>query len=99
MAKAKFKKVSEWIEQSSMSEFMLIENEVERETAKAIAFKGFKWNVSATDQKPASIWVPKSQATAVVNDYYNNAPEKCYLIPSWLFSSKCDDGFSFCYEM
>lgn len=82
-----------------MSEFILVENQVERETDKAIAFKGFKWNSSVTDQNPASIWIPKSQAALVDNDYYETAPEKCYLIPSWLFLSKCDDGFSFVYEL
>ena len=87
-------KVSEWVAQGGMaSGTYLIENSVERETDKAVAFKAEKYN-SFGNLKPALCWVPKSKLTPVVNDFYVNARAGLmYLMPHWLYSAKSDEGF------
>jgi|DEB0MinimDraft_10_1074344.scaffolds.fasta_scaffold96700_1 hypothetical protein len=81
----KLSKVSEYIEQGGMaSGAYLLENPA-KETKKAIAFPGVKFN-SYGNPYDALIWFPKSQLVEVENDYYtNNAPAKMHLCPEWLY--------------
>ena len=92
MAKAKFTKISDWLEAGAMdSGFSLIEG-VAKETQNAIAFNAEKWNRAANLYKTI-VWFPKSQAVVVENDYYEKADKVLYLFPNWLFDAKRTDGY------
>lgn len=94
MSKAKFSKVSEWIAAGACETgFYMLENP-DTISERALAFKANKRNEYG-NAKPALCWVPKSQAKEVVNDFYIHAPSTVYLIPEWLYTSKCDDGYEF----
>lgn len=82
----KISKVSEYIALGGMaSGAYLLENPA-KETEKAIAFPGVKFN-SYGNPYNGLIWFSKSQLVEVENDYYtNDAPAKMHLCPEWLYS-------------
>lgn len=91
-AAAVFTKVSEWIAAGNMKSGYYSLERIECETEKAIGFKAEKYNEFG-NLMPATCWIPKSKLQAVTNDFYVNGPAKMFLVPSWLYSAKSDDGF------
>lgn len=80
----KISKVSEYIALGGMdSGAYLLENPA-KETGKAIAFPGVKYN-SFGNPYNGFIWFPKSQLVEVENDYYTNGSETMHLCPAWLY--------------
>lgn len=82
------KTVSEWINNGAFeSNFYLLEN-VAKQTEKAIGF-----HCSKEGNVPAICWLPKSQIKPIKNDYYPNGDETMFLIPSWLYNRKTEEGY------
>jgi hypothetical protein len=81
-----FTKVSEYIAAGAMqTDWFLIEELPQGETEKALAFSAIKFN-SYGNPYLGKAWVPKSQILELVNDFYtNDAPEKMFLCPGWLY--------------
>lgn len=83
-ALAEIKTVSEYQNAGGMKIGFLLEG-AEKETEKAIAFPGVKFN-SYGNPYNALIWFPKSQLTPVENDFYTDRiGETMYLCPEWLY--------------
>lgn len=89
---AKFAKVSEWIAAGNMKTGLYVVEKVSRETDKAVGFTCEKYNEFG-NLKPSVCWVPKSKVQSVENDFYANGPKQMFLIPSWLYSSRSDEGY------
>lgn len=75
--------VSEYLNAGGMEIGYLLEDPA-KETAKAIAFRGVKFN-SYGNPYNGLIWFPKSQLREVRNDFYTNGPKTMYLCPAWLY--------------
>ena len=81
----KISKVSEYIKRGGMSSGAYLLESPAKETEKALAFPGVKYN-SYGNPYNGLIWFPKSQLTTLENDYYTNeAPAQMYLCPEWLY--------------
>lgn len=94
----KFTKVSEWVEAGVMStSYLALENEVVKETEKAIAFKVMKTKSCGFGGLIESVcWLPKSSVMRVVNDFYTvDAPNYMYLVKHNILSKKIKDGYAF----
>lgn len=91
-AAAVFTKVSEWIAAGNMQSGFYMLERIERETEKAIGFKAEKFN-AAGFLKPATCWIPKSQLQEVQNDFYTQGPARMFLVPSWLYGRKDEEGY------
>lgn len=77
------KSVSEYLAAGAMEIGYLLEGQI-KETAKAVAFPGVKFN-SYGNPYNSMIWLPKSQLTAVKNDFYTDGPSSMFLCPVWLY--------------
>ena len=96
MTKAKkvsITKISEFVEQKLFGEFFYLAPA--KETEKAFAVNGQKFNASA-NLYDALVYFPKSQCVKVENDYFVNDQVKEYwVVPSWLYNAKTDEGYVF----
>lgn len=87
------KTVSEYIAKGGLQIGALLESPV-KETEKALAFPTVKHNRCANPYETQA-WLPKSQLVEIENDFYtNNAPEKMYLCPTWLYAKNFRNGES-----
>lgn len=91
-AAAVFTKISEWIAAGSLQSGFYMLERIERETEKAIGFQAEKYN-AAGNLKPATCWIPKSQLQEVHNDFYTQGPVRMFLVPSWLYCRKDEEGY------
>lgn len=73
-------------------DLVLIENPVVRETAKAIGFKGHRFNIVG-NLVESTVWFPKSQLLEAVNDVFENF-DGGFFAPNWLVRKSESDGFS-----
>lgn len=92
MCTAKFGKVSEWVAAGNLKTGLYILEKAARETEKAIGFTCEKFNEFG-NLKPATCWFPKSKLQRVQNDFYRDGPPEMFLVPSWLYSAKSDEGY------
>ena len=87
------KTVSQYLAAGGLAIGALLEAPV-KETEKALAFSTVKHNRCANPYETQA-WLPKSQLVEVENDFYtNNAPEKMYLCPTWLYAKNFCNGES-----
>jgi|GEM_PF-2883023 len=93
----KISTVSQWIEAGGLATgWSPLTQVVTKESAKAIAIEGSRWNACATDRYRCLIWLPKSQLVAIEDDFYDQKIEgQNYLAPQWLLSAKQNEGFEF----
>lgn len=87
-----FDSVSEWVSLGSMGTgFYACCVKVDRETEKAIGFKGLVFN-SYGNKVVGTWWFPKSKVKQIKNDYWDKVDGLVYLIPEWLYISKLENG-------
>lgn len=92
---SKFTKVTEWLAAGNLATgFYLIEAPITKTTEKAVGFSAKKMNEFG-NLKDSTMWVPKTKACEIQNDFYVNGPSKMFLIPEWIFSAKMREGFEF----
>jgi hypothetical protein len=76
-----------------ISSFQLISAaDIKRETDKAIGIAGTRWNTCGNPE-PTIVWMPKSQARELANDYWVNCAARMFLVPTWLVDAKAADGY------
>lgn len=87
--------VSQWIDAGGLrTGWSHLTSVVARDTPKAIAINGSKWNASGGSRTNCLVWFPKSQLIPVEDDFYDHKiAGQNYLIPHWLTQAKEAEGF------
>ncbi|WP_424196629.1 hypothetical protein ACMYR3_17050 (plasmid) [Ampullimonas aquatilis] len=90
------KTISQWLDQGGFKcGKFLLDLPMANETVKAIGFACQKYNTNG-NLIPSICWFPKNMIHEVKDDFYlEKSKNRLFLVPTWLYMNKKNDGYCF----